>query len=458
MSAGRARTRFDRVAPSRGALEARAAPVALTSLAVTISLALCASPALAGSSPLANYDSEPLKNWLIEGSAAWVESDLVSKDFGVRSFWRSYLKNPGKPLFTRAYDAIGFFGHMASTAGLDPWGRFKDMFEATGSAAAYAAGIGGSTAFLDSESSAFFREPAFGPEWNTRGPNVPTKGEVGFKPTVVDVTGKSHAPLVVAPYADGAYDLSIGGLPVTAPVLELTVVSGNVRLHSTSGGSVDEVDPKQLQLCSDPKGCNCPGESNHYEDFQRGDLAVAGGPTGGEVKLTPHKPCEELLPAHSCQGLLPEFTVPVPQTLEKLVGMPLSAESKHGEASASVCDLLAKGHNVVSGPEGEASFDGVTAVFVSVIRYPSIGLATLNFQKMAAPPGLKVSHPPGIGEEADLYTLGTTNADGQLEYGAQGIVRVHNLIAQFSIFGSPGSTEADPEAARALLAHVASTL
>jgi hypothetical protein len=37
-------------------------------------------------------------------------------------------------------------------------------------------------------------------------------------------------------------------------------------------------------------------------------------------------------------------------------------------------------------------------------------------------------------------------------------VRVHNLIAQFSIFGSPGNTEADPEAARALLAHVASTL
>jgi hypothetical protein len=43
-------------------------------------------------------------------------------------------------------------------------------------------------------------------------------------------------------------------------------------------------------------------------------------------------------------------------------------------------------------------------------------------------------------------------------HGAQGIVRVHNLIAQFSIFGSPGNTEADPEAARALLAHVAKTL
>ncbi len=52
--------------------------------------------------------------------------------------------------------------------------------------------------------------------------------------------------------------------------------------------------------------------------------------------------------------------------------------------------------------------------------------------------------------------LGTTNCvDAK---GAQGIVRVHNLIAQFSIFGSPGNTEADPKSAQALLASVAKKL
>jgi hypothetical protein len=84
------------------------------------------------SGTLANFDSKPTKDWLIEGAATWVESDLIHKDRSARSDWKAYLKTPATLLFSRTYSAIGFFGHLASS-GISPWSRFKAMFAAVGS-------------------------------------------------------------------------------------------------------------------------------------------------------------------------------------------------------------------------------------------------------------------------------------------------------------------------------------
>ena len=126
--------------------------------------------------------SEGHEGWLEEGAATWVEADLVKSDRTARDEWSLYLKAPQTPLFSRVYEGIGFFAHLASV-GMSPWSRFKSMFATTSSAAAYAAAGGASTTSLDSEASAFFREPKFGSEWDTSGQNVPSRTEVGFHPT-----------------------------------------------------------------------------------------------------------------------------------------------------------------------------------------------------------------------------------------------------------------------------------
>ena len=396
--------------------------------------------------------------WLEEGAATWVESDLVKSDRTAREEWNTYLKSPQTPLFNRLYEGIGFFAHLASV-GISPWTRFKGMFATTTSGAAYAAAEGPSTTSLDSEASAFFREPKFGSTWDTSGQNVPTRTEVGFHPTPVNIK-KGTTTLTVKPYADGAYDLSIAGLSVYEPVVEMTVNSGNVRLRSTSGGSVDEVDQKQVLLCSDPKGCSCPLRPNHYDQFQTGDLAIAGGPTGGEVKLAVRKPCEVLLPAVACETLLPGFTAPVNPVAVALTGSPLSAEhTSPGGSKDSACGLLAKGAEGTN-LEGESAFVGVIAPLVNVLRASSIGGA-ISFYKIITtvlPPGYSVSYPVGVGNEAVLLTKTFTNVAGQLEYASFAIVRVENLVAEFGLIGTPGNEEADPKQSLALLVRVARKL
>ncbi|HEY4896103.1 MAG TPA: hypothetical protein VII01_08430 [Solirubrobacteraceae bacterium] len=411
------------------------------------------------SGTLANFDSKPTKDWLIEGAATWVESDLIHKDRSARSDWKEYLKTPATLLFSRTYSAIGFFGHLASS-GISPWSRFKAMFAAVGSPAAWAAGVGGSAAFLDSEASAFFREGAFGPTWNANGPNVPPNSDVGFHPTSESFATTSPPRVLSAePYGDRAYALSISPAPPGAPVVEFTVTSGNVRLHSTAGGSVDAVNPTQLLLCSDPKGCSCPTRPNHYERFERGYLAITGGSTGGAVKLVRRRPCEVLLLPLACHVLLPGYTIPIHQHLEPLVGGPLDVTTRRNGTTVSTCALLAKGREV-SGFEGESRFVGVLAPFASVLDASSVGGAEKYFRLISGvlPPGYLVTHPEHVGEEAVLFTKATTNAIGELEYGSIMMVRVQNIVAQISLVSTPGDSEADPAQSLKLLTRVARTL
>lgn len=249
-----------------------------------------------------HFDQEVSESsWLIEGSAQWVDSVLVNPNRGATYFWKAYLNSPAKSLFERSYDAVGFYGHLASR-GINLWDEFPAMFGAASSEDAYLAAGAASKEVLNSEASEFFRKPSFGREWDLSGPNVPSSGEVGFTPHKVKVAaGAKPITLTVAPYADGVYDLS-----VSAPVIELGVSSGIVRLRSTEGSGVNELEPTRLALCGDPHGCNCPGQPpNHYAKFSHGDLAITGGRSGGSLKIVARKRCEKALPNRSCQGLLP---------------------------------------------------------------------------------------------------------------------------------------------------------
>jgi hypothetical protein len=218
-------------------------------------------------------------DWLVEGAAQWVESDLVRVDLSAPVRWAQWLRSPATPLFSRSYDAVGFFGHLASS-GISPWSRFKAMFAAKSSPEAWAAGVGGSLPYLDSEASSFFRSPAFGAEWDQTGRGVPPAGAVGFRPPRLALSVASLPRTIDAkPYTDGVDEVSFTHPPKLEPLVELRAESGYVRLHGTSGGHVNQIVSGHILLCTARESeCRCPSAPAHFQMFTRGDLAITGAP------------------------------------------------------------------------------------------------------------------------------------------------------------------------------------
>jgi hypothetical protein len=392
------------------------------------------------------------EGWLDEGAATWVESELVPNDETVRSEWREYLRSPTTPLFKRAYEAVGFFGHMLYE-GISPWTRFKAMFTTTSSAAAYGAAISSSVKFLQDEASVFFRERALGSEWDQSGRNVPSAGEVGFKPPPVTISATSHSPLTAAPHADTAVVVSIATLPRATPFLEVTIVKGHARLHSSSG--VNVVDPDKLLFCSEPKYCECPQHPYTFKQFKHGNVALTGGPTGAELEFTLRKPCEELISAPRCDTLLPEFG----PLITSVGGKSTAVETRNGDSTDSACTFLYKGklEEFVENEQPEKLFVGVIAPVVNVLRAGDYGGAIRVFEATSKLPGAFMVVRPGIGEEAVLYTRTESGPHGP-EYISSAVIRVRNVVASYSLLSTNGNAEASPRASLALLEIVAHRL
>lgn len=392
-----------------------------------------------------------LPAWLVEGAADWVASYLVAGSSLLRGFWKEYLDSPTTELFKRSYDAIGFFGHMYSS-GISPWKRFKAMFTAGSSSAAWSAAVGGQTGYLDSEASSFFRESRLGGEWEQTGSNVPSAGEARAKPVAVTVptTGKP-VPLTAKPYADGIYDVSIASSSPTPskPAVEVVLSRGNARIAATAGGHLNEAITGPILLCSDPKGCSTRDCPKHYVPFERGDIAVTGGASGGVVTLTRRKPCESQQPLASCETLLPGFTTETSVAIGKTVGSPgglLKTVTTPSGSSVSECLFLAKGT-----VDAEGNFRGAIG-FAMTLRAPTVAGAQAFFSIIERTSGLVPI--TGYGEAAVLMTSSTVGAEGT-EYDSEAAVRVGNEVAFYGVYSTPGNEEAAPGPARALLRIVA---
>jgi hypothetical protein len=296
----------------------------------------CLSGRLAGT--LATLDAH--KAWLVEGAATWVESDLAAHDPFSQSEWIEYFNSPGRPLFSRDYDAIGFFGHLAAS-GISPWKRFAAMFAATSDNLAYSASGAVDPNVLDTEASEFFGAPELGDAWTAdhqgdsiANSNVPPTHQVAT--TVAVAEGKSKT-LTVKPYADGIYRLR-----ATAPITVLQVNGiGQVRLRSTAGPEVDEQHITTLTLCRDGASCNCPGEElSNAKKFELGNLAIAGGVLGTSVTIT--GTCD--LPPRLCTtlDLNSDFVPPGPEFAQPDVITPQpTSGSGPGLISGSGCTVKA---------------------------------------------------------------------------------------------------------------------
>lgn len=386
--------------------------------------------------------------WLIEGAAAWVESDLIADDSGAQSYWCAYLASPETPLFDRsgashnycadrdAYSAIGFFGHLAAS-GISPWHVFAAMFSAAGDTAAYQASGAISRTFLDTEASAFFDDPSLGSGWSVgnQGSAI-ADGNVRLQtpkwPEVSVKDGDTKA-LVVKPYADDPVELKM-----KAPVLTVSwdpepfSVPGQVRLHSTKGPAVDEPDLVTAVLCSTKRACaSCPDARR----FERGDLAITGGPTGETVNLDGG--CS--LPPRSCDSLLPKSTFPSQGGQGPVyTGYGEVTSDTYGPGtSSSECDI---------GPTDQESTNyPATLAFVLLVSYPSSKRATAAYgdggetPTLIADPSDPYSLSPlarvDIGDAANTYTF--QNQDGT-DSGDGGGLRVDNDVFFFTCHESDG--------------------
>ncbi len=422
--------------------------------------------------------------WLVEGAAEWVGVQVAGKDSTSRRVVGKYFSTPSIPLFSREYTAIGFFDHMQSV-GISPWSRFGVMFATTSNASAYLNAVGGNSEFLETEASMFFREPSGWP-WAERPESEPAPADVHFTPSTVAVGASGHAPLKVAEFANGVYHLDLTHMSAGKPILELVVKKGYARIRSLEGADVDQVVNGDVKLCSAAGGCNCPGQPpEDYPLFKQGDLAITGGVPGGLVELVARKRCEPLLSARSCEGALPGYSDTVADVTEQRLHSFAPGTFSKSEANqpaigyySSTCTFLFKDSSAIvmrpiapepestrehgvepqhlpgEAPPEEEVFLGVFASGFNISRYGSTKAATEGLRLQAR---LTAHSTPvhGIGEEAFLSTRVANNSRGELEYSADGFVRVRNVTAYFLI---AGDDEADPAAARALLVAVAREL
>lgn len=187
--------------------------------------------------------------WVIEGQATWVGLEVGGPSPNYDRFWKKYLVAPRIDLRTRAYDAVGFYAHLAET-GTSPWSIFEAqwaagsdhfaIFEATGA---------NSEAFLDSWASGVTRDAGRGMAWDTTGEAITSDR---YEPSVQAVVDGTAVDLSTAFFTNDVRSLS-----VDADLLRVEV-DGHMRL---SDGSADIVLHEDALFCIAGHDCAkvCPG-------------------------------------------------------------------------------------------------------------------------------------------------------------------------------------------------------
>jgi hypothetical protein len=226
-------------------------------------------------------------SWLIEGQAEWAGDTMAGSSEGGARHWKTYLTNPGKSLYRRAYDAIGFYAHLAES-GTDPWKVMDGMVKAAltgGNDAAFnAATTTNAAAFLDTWPSGYARGQRPGPAWDTTGPGIPTD-----KMTVSTAAVRSggNVPVKAPAVANRLIKLDL-----KADVTTFTVSPGaHGRLGPSSGDDLLLTALAGQNWCTRGE-CACPeGTAGAGIDLPRlapglAWLAVTGGTKAASVTAT----------------------------------------------------------------------------------------------------------------------------------------------------------------------------
>ena len=246
--------------------------------------------------------------WIIEGQAEWVGLAIGEEVLGqpvtgdkAVGWWARYLKSPKTGLFSRTYDALGFYGELAYLS-LDPWPRLVPMLKAPGSGPAYTAAVGAAdTPLRQNWPSSFFRRSDFGPPWTLAGSSVTTDR---LNPPTFDIVNGGKPGTLSAP----ARANDIGEFRLQADVVRITVTGqGSGRIRFLDGSE------QVLQIgayCTAVQGCQpCPqagGQAPPPAPRGIARLALSAGSGGAVVVvsgLTDQAHCSQQVAGNACSNL-----------------------------------------------------------------------------------------------------------------------------------------------------------
>jgi hypothetical protein len=229
--------------------------------------------------------------WLIDGEATWAQMVLVpGADFtALHTHWSEYISQPKQGLYTRRYDAAGFFGHVADVAGEGfVWSTVIEAYVAGGQAgddAGFTAATAGvEDKVLDTWAASYFRGHDGKFLWDMKGPgtvNMPTES-----PTPTDVTVPSGS--TVALTSVSSWQLGLSTLRPMADVLTIVMPTGHGAVIDTNGQLNKVLTPGEPLTVCVVKSCVCPPDQEGtvpptVSASSPLDVGLTGGRNGAAV-------------------------------------------------------------------------------------------------------------------------------------------------------------------------------
>jgi hypothetical protein len=227
--------------------------------------------------------------WITEGTAEWAGiaiTPTVPSSVGGGKLV-DYIASPSKALFTRTYDAVGFWGHVQDRLG-DLWQRFPQILFAgsSGSAsqnlAAFDAAGANQSDFLTTWGSSVsnFKSSNFSNvdgAWQVLSPySVPLPNYPPFTKIDLGSESASSATVEAAAYATAQYLITA---PASEPLLHVSI-AGSARLSV----QLNDTDLGDAWFCTTVgETCTCPADTTGTTPASiplPGNGAIALGVTG----------------------------------------------------------------------------------------------------------------------------------------------------------------------------------
>ena len=211
--------------------------------------------------------SRQAAKWVSEGEASWVAED-ITKGVGApppesdQDHWRGYLTNPAKTLYSRAYDAVGYWAQLAYN-GTNVWSILESSYVAAanqGSDPALNVSGGSAANFTDAWGSSWFRHATPSSAWDMTGTDGILDPSVKPTPQHVTITDGDEETISTPVNSAAVADLSL-----TAFVTQVEV-SGSGRVGS-DGGYDKVLHPgvagsETVYLCTENSGSCDPPDCN----------------------------------------------------------------------------------------------------------------------------------------------------------------------------------------------------
>jgi VWD domain-containing protein len=190
--------------------------------------------------------------WVVEGGADWAALSVQRVSYaegGGNLTW--YFGTPPKPLFSRSYDAVGFWGHLEESTG-DLFPRMPAILRAalSGNEAAYAAAGADAQHFLQNWGSSALDLRPLGANWTMRRPIVPPS----FLAPEATPLSVSRSLVEAAPYAVAHYQILVGNYPPKKPLIHFRITPFG---HLGNQGGLDTTALSDAWFCLREQ-CKCP--------------------------------------------------------------------------------------------------------------------------------------------------------------------------------------------------------